>query len=146
MVDVDKQVWARAMAQAPGAYQLQATYKHTSSPAFHQAVGACLLAAAHVVPDGLLLFTPSYSMLQKLQLAWQVLPAALQPMKGLQAFLQPSSRCHVALAGEHDKKARDLGLRLATHLLALLGCSRARASCAHHLLLLLLIGRGPTSR
>ena len=72
VVDVQQQVWARAVARAPQGQVLQATYQHTSSPAFQQAVGSCLLAAAQAVPDGLLLFTPSYALLDKLRAAWQV--------------------------------------------------------------------------
>ena len=72
MVDVEQQVWAGVLSRAPDGQAIQATYQHTSTRGFQLAVGACVLAAARSVPDGLLVFTPSYSLLDKLCAAWKV--------------------------------------------------------------------------
>lgn len=72
MVDVQQQVWGGVLSKAPNGHAIQATYQHASTRAFQHAVGSCILAAAQVVPDGLLVFTPSYSMLDKLCAAFKV--------------------------------------------------------------------------
>ena len=72
MVDVQQQVWAGVLSRGPSGQALQATYQHTSTQPFQQAVGACVLAAAQAMPDGLLVFTPSYSLLNSLSAAWKV--------------------------------------------------------------------------
>ena len=87
VVDVQRQVWAGVLGGGPSGQALQATYQHSGTRAFQQAVGACVLATVQAVPDGLLVFTPSYSLLSSLSTAWKVRPVRgwARPVPGLLA-------------------------------------------------------------
>ena len=49
------------------------TYQTTSNLAVQDAIGQCILTAARIVPDGMLVFFSSYSLLERLVQRWQVL-------------------------------------------------------------------------
>lgn len=72
MVDVRRQVWAGAISHGADGCMLQATYKHADTPAFQDSVGSSVVAVCKVVPDGVLMFLPSYSMLDRLTTRWKV--------------------------------------------------------------------------
>lgn len=72
VVDVRKQVWAGAISHGADGCMLQATYKHANTPAFQDSVGSSVVAVCRVVPDGVLMFLPSYSMLDRLMTRWKV--------------------------------------------------------------------------
>ena len=50
---------------------LQVTYQSTGNLAIQDAIGQCILGAARVVPDGMLVFLSSYSLLDRLMLRWK---------------------------------------------------------------------------
>jgi len=50
----------------------QATYKNQIEPSFQDAVGQVVLQGAASIPDGLLVFMPSYSLLDRLMTRWKV--------------------------------------------------------------------------
>ena len=50
----------------------QATYKNQNEPAFQDALGRLLVESAGTIPDGLLVFLPSYTLLDKLLARWKV--------------------------------------------------------------------------
>lgn len=50
----------------------QATYKHQGDASFQDGVGRVVADAAAAIPDGLLVFLPSYSLLDKLLARWKV--------------------------------------------------------------------------
>ena len=50
---------------------LQATFKGSGGTGFQDSVGACVLQAAGVIPDGMLVFLPSYSLLSRLTARWK---------------------------------------------------------------------------
>lgn len=50
---------------------LCATFKNSSTFAFQDSVGESLRQLATIVPDGLLVFLPSYGMLDKLTTRWK---------------------------------------------------------------------------
>ncbi|KAL4529286.1 hypothetical protein Ndes2526A_g04083 [Nannochloris sp. 'desiccata'] len=83
VVNMAKQVWAGAVGTGPGGEKLLATYQHTDKTAFQDAVGNTVLQACRTVPDGLLLFLPSYALLDKLCARWKVtgLYARMDQMK-----------------------------------------------------------------
>lgn len=60
----------RTLADSPA--PLQATYKNQCQTAFQDAVGRVVLDAAASIPDGLLVFMPSYSLLDRLVARWKV--------------------------------------------------------------------------
>ena len=51
---------------------LQATFKNQNDLGFQDSVGRLLLESAHTIPDGLLVFMPSYAMLDRLTARWKV--------------------------------------------------------------------------
>ncbi|KAK9837585.1 hypothetical protein WJX74_000931 [Apatococcus lobatus] len=71
VVNMQKQVRACAIATGPDGFQLQATYRYNNHSAFQDSIGLAILEAAKVVPDGMLVFFPSYSLLDRLCKRWQ---------------------------------------------------------------------------
>lgn len=72
VLHVDPQVWAGVVPRAVNGAELTATFKETSKLEFQDALGLSLAALLEVVPDGVLLFAPSYHLLDKLCARWQV--------------------------------------------------------------------------
>lgn len=66
------QVWAGVVGAGPGGIPLQATYKNQGELGFQDAVGNVVLEAAGAIPNGLLVFMPSYSLLDRLLTRWKV--------------------------------------------------------------------------
>jgi Fanconi anemia group J protein len=65
------QVLCMAMAHSPDESVLRATFDKSSTFAFQDGVGCALLSLASSVPDGMLVFMPSYSMMNKLVKRWR---------------------------------------------------------------------------
>ncbi|PSC69785.1 Fanconi anemia group J-like protein [Micractinium conductrix] len=78
VVDMRRQVWAGVVGTGPGGTPLIATFKNQVEPAFQDAVGRVILEAAAAVPDGLLVFMPSYSLLDRLLTRWKTTGALKQ--------------------------------------------------------------------
>jgi hypothetical protein len=76
VVDMRRQVWAGALGAGPGGGGLRATYEAARSHAFQDRLGEAVAAVAGVVPDGMLVFLPSYAMLDALTARWQARPHA----------------------------------------------------------------------
>jgi Fanconi anemia group J protein len=71
VVDMARQVWAGAVGAAPNGKELVATYAHTEKPEFQDGLGEAVATCCSVIPDGVLLFFPSYAMLDKLSARWR---------------------------------------------------------------------------
>ncbi|PIN05265.1 RNA polymerase II transcription initiation [Handroanthus impetiginosus] len=71
VIDVDSQVWAAAIANGPGNYPLNASYKTADEYAFQDSVGTALEEICKAVPGGCLVFFPSYKLLDKVSTRWQ---------------------------------------------------------------------------
>ena len=65
-------MWAGALGVGPGGGPLRATFEAGRSHQFQDRLGAAVLAMAGAVPDGVLCFLPSYSMLDALSTRWKV--------------------------------------------------------------------------
>lgn len=65
-------MWAGALGVGPGGGPLRATFEAGRSHQFQDRLGAAVLAMAGAVPDGMLCFLPSYSMLDALTARWKV--------------------------------------------------------------------------
>lgn len=65
-----KQVWSGSLACGLTGRELTATFKHVSTDSFKDDVGEVLVKLCHVVPNGLLVFFPSYATLSKLIERW----------------------------------------------------------------------------
>lgn len=91
VIDVHKQVLACALTRFPGGTAINATYRHVDLPDFQDSVGRALLEVARRVPDGVLLFLPSYALLDKLVARWRS-PASglLQDLRAIKpVFVEP---------------------------------------------------------
>lgn len=71
VVNMQRQVWAGVLGVGPNGAPLQATFKHVSDQCFQDSLGQSILLAAKKIPDGLLVFFPSYALLDKLMLRWK---------------------------------------------------------------------------
>jgi Helicase C-terminal domain len=65
------QVLGMCIAHDPSGHALKATFHNSSTFRFQDGVGQSLLRLARIVPDGLLVFMPSYGMMAKLMERWQ---------------------------------------------------------------------------
>ena len=112
VVNVQKQVWAGAISHGADGTLLQATYKHADTAAFQDSVGQSVVAVCKVVPDGVLMFLPSYSMLDRLMTRWKVGHAKQQ-------CLDISDLCNICQSYTVSLARQDLGH---THLAPVLEC------------------------
>lgn len=64
-------VWVGSLSNGPTNHQLTATFKNTEVFAFQDEVGRVVLDVCKIVPNGVLCFFPSYSMMNKLTQRWQ---------------------------------------------------------------------------
>eukprot|EP00884_Botryococcus_braunii_P014094 jgi/Botrbrau1/22686/Bobra.0132s0029.2 len=100
VVDLKRQVWAGVLYGARNNY-ISATYTHTESHAFQDAVGKAVSDICSVTPDGVLMFFPSYSLLEKLKTRWELtgLWQALNDIKPV--------RCEPRGTGDHFDAVMD---------------------------------------
>lgn len=66
------QVFSRVVSHGLDGRKLRATFKEADQLDYQDSLGQLLLATASTVPDGLLLFLPSYALMEKLSKRWQV--------------------------------------------------------------------------
>ena len=66
-----RQVWIRTLSHGPAGQSLNATYKNAESYAFQDELGRVVAQVCETVPHGVLLFLPSYAMLNKLSERWK---------------------------------------------------------------------------
>lgn len=66
------QVFSRVVSHGLEGRKLRATYKEADQLEYQDSLGQLLLAVASMVPDGMLLFLPSYALMEKLSKRWQV--------------------------------------------------------------------------
>ena len=62
---------ALPVAEGPGGVDFDFTYDKRTSPAMIAALGNCLIHLADVIPDGLVVFFPSYAYLEQVVQRWQ---------------------------------------------------------------------------
>lgn len=72
VINMKKQVWAGVISNSPSGMPLQVTYQHTNKPEFQDALGTTVVNLCQRIPDGVLLFLPSYTLLDKLSARWKV--------------------------------------------------------------------------
>ena len=70
VVDMEKRLWA-ATVPAVGASAVNASFKHANTFGFQDAIGQAVLEICSATPDGVLVFLPSYAMLEKLMARWR---------------------------------------------------------------------------
>jgi fanconi anemia group J protein len=65
------QVLPMSIGRAPSKYALRATFQESANLKFQDGVCDTLEDLAGVVPDGMLVFMPSYGMMDKLLMRWK---------------------------------------------------------------------------
>ncbi|MEW5316785.1 MAG: hypothetical protein WDW38_008135 [Sanguina aurantia] len=71
VIDMRRQVWPAVIPCCPSGSLLCATYSHTSQVRFQDELGGAVRALCGVIPDGVLLFLPSYGVMDVLVSRWQ---------------------------------------------------------------------------
>ena len=84
MVDLRKQVWAGVVPCGPDGVELTGTFQVASTLAYQDSIGQAVLQCCRVIPDGVLLFLPSYSLMERLEARWKVRREAGQKVRGLE--------------------------------------------------------------
>ncbi|KMZ08357.1 regulator of telomere elongation helicase 1 homolog [Drosophila simulans] len=86
------QVYVKIIGTGPDRQQLISNYANRDNPKYVSSLGQTILNVARIVPDGLLVFFPSYPMLNKCVDAWQAsgLWADISCKKPI--FLEPRSK------------------------------------------------------
>lgn len=65
------QVCVKIISQGPDGTQLNSNYQNRDNPKYISALGRTILSFSRVIPDGLLVFFPSYPIMTKCQEMWQ---------------------------------------------------------------------------
>ncbi|KAI5634456.1 hypothetical protein NE865_12789 [Phthorimaea operculella] len=65
------QICVKIISQGPDAVQLNSNYQNRDNPKYISSLGRTILSFSRVVPDGLLVFFPSYPIMAKCQEMWQ---------------------------------------------------------------------------
>jgi Fanconi anemia group J protein len=63
---------ARVVSHGPDGRMLNATFREADKLEYQDSLGRLTLEVAQAVPDGVLLFLPSYSLMDKLRERWKV--------------------------------------------------------------------------
>ena len=66
-----EQVWIGVVTRGPSGNVLNSSYKNRSNVAYVNDLGATIANVARIVPDGVLVFFPSYTVMQKCVGVWQ---------------------------------------------------------------------------
>ena len=93
-VDMNTQVWGSIVASGPSKRVLNAGFKSRSDWAFQDELGASLKEWAKVVPHGMLMFFPSFSLMEAIVHRWRDSGAlnAIESASGKKVFQEPPSK------------------------------------------------------
>lgn len=86
------QVVVGVVTHGPDGIQLDSSYKNRSNTQYVQSLGRTIKSVAQVVPDGLLVFFPSYPVMKSCQEAWQLsgMWDSINQLKPI--FVEPNSK------------------------------------------------------
>ncbi|XP_045785549.1 regulator of telomere elongation helicase 1 homolog [Maniola jurtina] len=65
------QIYVKIISQGPDGVPLNSNYQNRDNPKYISSLGRTILSFARVIPDGLLVFFPSYPIMTKCQEMWQ---------------------------------------------------------------------------
>lgn len=65
------QVWVGVVNKGPDGFSLNSSFKNRSDPRYSASLGQTILNFSRVVPDGLLVFFPSYTVMRKCKEEWE---------------------------------------------------------------------------
>jgi len=93
-IDMQKQVWGGLIAAGPRDVPLNAGFKSRGDHAFQDELGASLQQWAQTVPHGMLMFFPSYSLMDSIVRRWREtgLWRAIEQSSGKKIFQEPNKK------------------------------------------------------
>lgn len=71
VVNVQEQVYTSVVANGPGLVRMDTTYRNTSNFKFQDSLGAAIVEYCKIIPGGVLIFFPSYRLLNLLVQRWK---------------------------------------------------------------------------
>ncbi|GAX76462.1 hypothetical protein CEUSTIGMA_g3907.t1 [Chlamydomonas eustigma] len=89
VVDMMKQVWAGVIPCGPSGSCLTGTYKNTSSLEYQDNMGQAVLQSCKSIPDGVLFFVSSYSLIDLLTTRWKATGLWTQLQAEKSVFVEP---------------------------------------------------------
>ncbi|KAF2884481.1 hypothetical protein ILUMI_21698 [Ignelater luminosus] len=67
----DNQIVVKILNKGPDGVELNSSFQNRDNPAYISSLGRTILNLSRIIPNGLLIFFPSYPIMQKCQLQWQ---------------------------------------------------------------------------
>lgn len=110
VIDVSKQVYASAVANYAGT-PLSAVYANQQNPSYQHALGNLLRVVVRMTRGGVLIFFPSYSMMNKFHVAWEdmgILDAIEGEGNGVEIYMEPNGKV-LQSPSQHRKRYRYKG-------------------------------------
>eukprot|EP00897_Mesotaenium_endlicherianum_P001292 jgi/Mesen1/1190/ME001272S00367 len=104
-VIAERQIWVGVVPVGPSGKALNSSFRTRSSPEYKLELGNAIVNFARIVPDGLLVFFPSYHLLEACIEAWQ----ALSGLTGEQWYVQAASRAVNQAVGRVIRHRHDFG-------------------------------------
>ncbi|XP_026329662.1 regulator of telomere elongation helicase 1 homolog [Hyposmocoma kahamanoa] len=88
----ENQICVKIIGQGPDSTQLNSNYQNRDNPKYISSLGRTILSFSRVVPDGLLVFFPSYPIMNKCQEMWQAegIWSSINSIK--QIFVEPQRK------------------------------------------------------
>uniref|UniRef100_A0A0P4WD16 Regulator of telomere elongation helicase 1 homolog n=1 Tax=Scylla olivacea TaxID=85551 RepID=A0A0P4WD16_SCYOL len=102
------QVWAGVVCHGPDGMNLNSSFKNRSDPRYKRSLGQTIVNLARVIPDGLLVFFPSYTVMKDCQEDWQTsgVWSRLSEIKPI--FVEPKTKDEFQTAmQEYYEKIKD---------------------------------------
>lgn len=106
------QVCVKIISQGPDGTQLNSNYQNRDNPKYISSLGRTILSFCRVIPDGLLVFFPSYPIMTKCQEMWQAegIWSSINNVKPI--FVEPQRKdTFNAIINEYYTKIRDPNTR-----------------------------------
>ena len=91
VINTDKQLWAGAIGADSKKYSLKAVYENTSRHSYQDALGSIIYEASQNVPEGMLVFFPSYSLMDKIIDRWRHIELWQKLEEKKLCFVEPRS-------------------------------------------------------
>ncbi|XP_053694126.1 regulator of telomere elongation helicase 1 homolog [Sabethes cyaneus] len=86
------QVYVKIVAQGPDKESLNSSYANRDNPKYIQSLGRTILSFCPIIPGGLLVFFPSYPVLNKCQESWQESGIWAQISRTKPIFVEPRGK------------------------------------------------------
>ncbi|XP_033216064.1 regulator of telomere elongation helicase 1 homolog [Belonocnema kinseyi] len=103
-----KQVCVGVLANGPDGHQLNSSYNTRSDPRYIASLGQTVYNFSILIPNGLLVFFPSYPIMKKCQEDWQMSGLWTKIMDRKQIYVEPQSKeTFITTMNDYYEKIRD---------------------------------------